>query len=159
MRRLRIIAFLTGAITFSLLLAWVSMTNARGFRLEKLPDKGANWGCATCHVNPGGGGPRNAFGEDYEAIGLAAGDTYTAELGRKDSDGDGFTNDEEFNSVPPTEPWNADSHPAPAVKHAVSIPKVDGEAGSSVEASIDLDADVENVGSIDATLTYDAELL
>ena len=111
MRDLRITLFLMAVFTFSILLAWVSMVDARPFRPEKLPDKGANWGCATCHVNPAGGGPRNAFGKDYEAIGLAAGDVYTAELGRKDSDGDGFTNDEEFNAKPPTEPWNANSHP------------------------------------------------
>ena len=41
----------------------------------------------------------------------------------------------------------------------VSISKVEGEAGSTVEASINLDSDVENVGSIDVTLTYDAGLL
>jgi hypothetical protein len=126
MRDLRITLFLMAVFTFSLLLAWVSMVDARPFRPEKLPDKGANWGCATCHVNPAGGGPRNAFGKDYEAIGLAAGDVYTAELGRKDSDGDGFTNDEEFNAKPPTEPWNANSHPPtnaaikPKGKHIIS---------------------------------------
>ncbi|MFQ6040065.1 MAG: PKD domain-containing protein [Candidatus Poribacteria bacterium] len=41
----------------------------------------------------------------------------------------------------------------------ISIPKVEGEAGSAVEASIEIDTDVENVGSIDVTLTYDAGLL
>ncbi|HIE30195.1 TPA: PKD domain-containing protein [Candidatus Poribacteria bacterium] len=41
----------------------------------------------------------------------------------------------------------------------ISIPKVEGEAGSTVEASIDIDSNVENVGSIDVTLTYNAELL
>ena len=99
---------------FSLLLLfrWAPDSEARAFRLAKLPGGGPNFGCAACHINPGGGGERNAFGLDYEAIGLAAGDVYTEELGQKDSDGDGFSNDEEFNSDPPTEPWNRDSRPA-----------------------------------------------
>ena len=94
-----------------LLLKWAPDADARAFRIAKLPGGGPNFGCAACHVNPGGGGERNSFGLDYEAIALAAGDVYTDELGQKDSDGDGFSNDEEFNSDPPTEPWNRDSRP------------------------------------------------
>jgi hypothetical protein len=119
---------------------WVSVSSSRAFRLEKLPDRGKNWNCATCHVNPAGGGAQNAFGKDYRGknwncatchvnpagggaqnafgkhyreIALPAGDRYTKELGQKDSDGDGFTNDEEFNANPPTKPWDAESHPPP----------------------------------------------
>ncbi len=94
-----------------LLLKWAPDADARAFRIAKLPGGGPNFGCAACHVNPGGGGERNSFGLDYEAIALAAGDVYTDELGQKDSDGDGFSNDEEFNADPPTEPWNRDSRP------------------------------------------------
>jgi len=94
-----------------LLLTWTPVSDGRPFRLAKLPDGGANFGCGSCHIDPKGGGPRNAFGEDYNAIARPAGDVYTAELGQTDSDGDSFSNDEEFDANPPTEPWNADSHP------------------------------------------------
>lgn len=71
---------------------------ARSFRLSKLPDSGKNFSCATCHTNPRGGGARNSFGKDYQKIGIPAGDKYTPALGEMDSDGDGFTNDQEFSA-------------------------------------------------------------
>jgi hypothetical protein len=73
-----------------------SGVSARPFRIGKLPDKGDNFSCGTCHVNPNGGGPRNPFGQDYEKVGLKAGDKYTKDLGNKDSDKDGISNDQEF---------------------------------------------------------------
>ena len=69
---------------------------ARSFRLSKLPDGGKNFSCATCHIDPRGGGDRNPFGKDYEKTGIPAGDSYTPALGEMDSDGDGVTNDREF---------------------------------------------------------------
>jgi len=74
----------------------VSGVSARPFRLGKLPDKGEQFSCGTCHVNPNGGGDRNAFGKDYEKVGLKAGDKYTKQLGEMDSDKDGISNDQEF---------------------------------------------------------------
>lgn len=68
----------------------------RAFRVALLPDKGNNFSCGTCHTNPGGGGARNSFGTDWEAIAIPAGDTYVPDLANRDSDGDGFTNDAEF---------------------------------------------------------------
>ena len=83
---------------------------AKPFRLGVLPDKGAKFGCGTCHVNSAGGGPRNSFGQDYEKVGIKAGDKYTQDLGVLDSDKDGATNDQEFKAG--THPGDPASKPA-----------------------------------------------
>ena len=70
--------------------------HGRPFRIAKTPDKGRTFGCATCHISAQGGGMRNPCGQDYERVGVAAGDKYTEQLGALDSDGDGFSNDAEF---------------------------------------------------------------
>jgi hypothetical protein len=108
----------TFLLCLSLLFVITSMTLARPFRITKPPDKGQNFGCATCHVNPNGGGERNPFGQDYEKFGLKAGDKYTEELGELDSDGDGFTNNEEFAAG--SHPGDPKSKPA---THLKSTPK------------------------------------
>ena len=86
-----------------------STASGKPFRIGKIPDKGKGFGCATCHINSRGGGSRNSFGFDYEKIAIKAGEKYTADLGRKDSDGDGFTNDREFEAG--THPGDPNSKP------------------------------------------------
>jgi hypothetical protein len=93
----------------TLFLTMTLSADGRPFRIAKTPDKGRNFGCATCHINPNGGGERNPFGRDYEKLGLKAGDKYTEDLGKLDSDGDGFTNDEEFAAG--THPGDPESKP------------------------------------------------
>jgi cytochrome c553 len=88
----------------------ISAVLGRPFRVGRLPDKGNNFGCGTCHVNPRGGGKRTPFGEDYRKVAMKAGDKYTEDLGKLDSDGDGFTNDQEFAAN--THPGDAESMPA-----------------------------------------------
>lgn len=87
-------------------LATISIASGRPFRIGKVP---GNFGCATCHIAPRGGGPLNPFGQDYKRIGIPAGEEYTKELGALDSDGDGFTNDQEFAAG--THPGYPDSKP------------------------------------------------
>jgi hypothetical protein len=96
-------------LSLGMLAIAASQAGARPFRLEKLPDKGKVFGCATCHMNPKGGGPRNLFGQDYERAMKSAGDKYGAELGARDSDKDGFSNDQEFKAG--TNPGDAASKP------------------------------------------------
>ncbi len=90
----------------------ISVVLSRPHRLGRLPDKGKNFGCGTCHVNPRGGGKRTSFGEDYEKVAMKAGDKYTENLGKLDSDGDGFTNDQEFAAK--KHPGDPESKPAGA---------------------------------------------
>ncbi len=94
-------------ITFSL--GFFSIASSRPFRMGRIPDKGKNFGCGTCHINPRGGGARNSFGSDYEKIAIQAGEKYTGDLGKTDSDGDGYDNDREFEAG--TNPGDARSKP------------------------------------------------
>ncbi len=105
-----------GYLPFLLLILFLLpplLSVGRPFRPARLPDEGKNFGCSTCHFNPAGGGPRNPFGQDWEAIAIPLGDKYGPEIANRDSDGDGFTNDEEFNTG--TRPGDPESHPPPTV--------------------------------------------
>lgn len=87
---------IVGVFVAAFVLATKDPAQARPFRKGVLSDKGETFGCATCHLDPAGGGPRNPFGRDYERVAIKAGDKYTPELGAIDSDKDGATNDQEF---------------------------------------------------------------
>ena len=104
------ICILSFFIYTSFLLIFTPITSGKPFRLEKMPDKGINFGCGTCHINPRGRGPLNPFGQDYQEVGMKAGDNYTVDLGNLDSDGDRLTNELEFAAG--TNPGDANSKPA-----------------------------------------------
>jgi cytochrome c peroxidase len=112
---------LAAFICATLALTVISVVLARPFRVGRLPDKGKNFGCGTCHVNPRGGGKRNPFGQDYEKVGIKARDRYTEKLGELDSDGDGFTNDQEFAAG--TRPGDSKSKPAGGAAPQVELTK------------------------------------
>jgi hypothetical protein len=96
-------------ICVTLFLTLFSTASGRPFRMGMIPDKGKGFGCGTCHINPGGGGARNSFGSDYERIAIKAGEKYTGDLGSTDSDGDGVSNDQEFEAG--TNPGDPNSNP------------------------------------------------
>jgi hypothetical protein len=90
---------------FALSLVMIFSIGASGFSSynQKLPDHGDNFSCATCHS----GGNLNGYGLDFKANDKKCDDA----LAERDSDGDGFTNKEELDSEPPTNPGDADSYP------------------------------------------------
>ncbi len=75
----------------------VSDVDARSKRVNQIPN-GNIKRCSNCHIDPNGGGPRNAFGSTVEASYLDGnGDViWNASLAQKDSDSDGTTNGQEL---------------------------------------------------------------
>lgn len=75
---------------------WPIDSEARSFRVSQLPS-GSVKSCANCHVNPGGGGTRNAFGLEVQNNFLSGGQVvWNARLAQLDSDGDGVPNGTEL---------------------------------------------------------------
>lgn len=64
-RSMAILALVAGSVV-----ALLVLTLVRPIPAAALPDYAAKTGqpCATCHVNPAGGGARNSFGQRFEAI-------------------------------------------------------------------------------------------
>jgi len=75
----------------------ITSLEARSFRVNQLPNGGLV-GCGGCHVNPAGGGARNALGLFINASFLIGSGNvnWVPDLATADSDGDGFSNGHEL---------------------------------------------------------------
>ncbi len=87
------------AVLVIVFIGW-GQADARPARVDQIPN-GRALGCASCHVNPGGGGPRTPFGMAIENNYLMpSGRTgvvqWNAMLAMLDSDGDGVSNGQEL---------------------------------------------------------------
>ncbi|KAG6623516.1 atp-binding cassette superfamily [Phytophthora cinnamomi] len=95
--------------------------------VAKLPNGDNVSGVAAIgHVNVDGGGPRNAFGTDFDDMGQA----WTTELCKTDSDGDGQTNGEELGD--PCCEWDEKAASTPLWTKGVSNP---GDKSSTSDKS------------------------
>lgn len=102
---------ISGALMSVGLLCMPTDSFARPNYLSRVPNAD---GCGTCHVSPGGGGARNAFGMAFENNGLVWDDA----LAMNDADSDGFSNGEELGAdgswMPGDTPGMRQSDPADA---------------------------------------------
>ncbi len=104
--------------TIMLIVATSENTKARMFRVNQIPN-GKVFGCANCHVNPGGGGRLTPFGDDVKNRLVDDNVKWSSELANLDSDSDGFTNGEEL--MDPDGTWRSGS-PDPGNPNNVGNP-------------------------------------
>lgn len=139
---------------------------ARAQRPAQIPN-GSQFSCANCHVNPGGGGSRNAFGQVVESSflngsGASASVNWNAQLAALDSDGDGASNgtelgDPDGDGVPTagvtvTNPGDASSVPqiqnrAPVLGTIGTQSVLEGQALTFVVTASDQDGDTVTISA------------
>ena len=126
-----------------------SSASARPEYVDGVP----NVSCGECHVSAGGGGPRNAFGEDVEkTMPFTGPDTETwAKLFCVDSDGDGETNGQEL--ADPCGVWRiGDASPDGDISNPGNDSEVTGVAGEC-DGEAPPTCDLEVTGGICAQTT------
>lgn len=112
--------YITYLLTTILAASLIQPTFARSKRVSQLPNGSINR-CATCHINAGGGGPRNEFGKLVGSKFLnTSGDVmWGPELASIDADGDGISNGDELQDQFGS--WIT-GEAAPGISSAVSNP-------------------------------------
>jgi hypothetical protein len=98
----------------------VTILISRSWRPAQIPN-GNKFSCATCHLDPNGGGPRNLFGQEVEKRVLPGStqEFWSASLAAIDSDGDGKTNGQELGD--PAGTWRS-GQPDPGTFSAITNP-------------------------------------
>ena len=147
----------TALFTIGLL---ISSAESRSKRIDQIPNGTVNR-CTNCHIDPGGGGERTAFGEVVRLNYLdAAGDVmWNLALAQNDADGDGATNGQEL--LDPDGTWAigmANPGEATLVSNpgdANSITKVELVAGSSTPRFYSLDQNYPNPFNPATTIYFD----
>lgn len=141
--------FDVGVLAVSLLamsLLVPAVAQARPARVSQIPRGSVN-GCANCHINPAGGGPRNPFGTEIESNFLSVpGSTgvvlWGPALAVLNSDGDSKTNGAELQD--PTGAWTSASpqpgDPAlvtnPGIADATRVPAIPPAAAIGLAAGL-----------------------
>ena len=92
----KLVSHILVALLSILGVATLSIQEASAFanRVDDVPNN--QWGCALCHNNASGAGPRTNFGEDVFMFARDGVDVKWEEVCDKDSDGDGATNGAEL---------------------------------------------------------------
>lgn len=119
MKTMRSLLLLSGC-TLATALLFLAQAYAFDCRPQLLPNGSVN-GCGNCHIDEGGGGPRNEFGEDVDDFAIGCAFFWEPELALMDSDGDGRTNGEELGD--PEGTWTEED-PQPGDPSDVTNPGV-----------------------------------
>ncbi len=109
-----------GCAVAALVVGLCSQVQALPSMVAQIPN-GAKFSCATCHVNPAGGGPLNSFGTVVATSYLSNQNIvqWGPALAAVDAAGDGFTNGRELGD--PQGTWTIGA-PAPGDSAAVTNP-------------------------------------